>query len=54
LEVVVNTIMKLQESFIAQSTRSEMDVRQMICSLKPGLEASLGTTLNDEVERVLT
>ena len=54
LEVVVNTIMKLQETFIAQSNRSEMDVRMMIRSLKPNIEATIGSTVNDEVERVLT
>ena len=31
-----------------------MDVRQMILALKPDLQATIGSTINDDIDKVLT
>ena len=54
MEILVSTVMKLQHSFISQSSLHQQDTRGIIMSMIPHLQANLGATMSEEVTKILS
>ena len=53
IEVVFKEIMKLQKTFICQNNLNQFDIQGNIAYIKSEIERTLGTTMSQEVEKIL-
>jgi hypothetical protein len=53
MEIIVKEVLKLQNTFVSLNSLNQLNAEQIIATMKPHLEASLGATMSEEIGDML-